>query len=201
VDRTCKKKWEVTRAAFDKFLVCLDPDPEKASREYLRIRERLTWFFDHRGCRHSDELADETFNRVIRKVSEGEELRKPASYCGGVAWNVLQEYWDSAIQFEIELDSVPANRQLVIDTAAEDRERGTLEHRERRHTCQWECVRLLRPDDRSMLISYVTSDKRGREELAREMNVTIGLLRLKVFRIRQRLLECIDRCLAQARDS
>ena len=68
-------KKEVTREKFANFLDWLSPEHEKAGEEYERLRFRLCTFFGQRRCGFADELADETINRVILKVSE-EQSRK-----------------------------------------------------------------------------------------------------------------------------
>jgi hypothetical protein len=64
-------KWALTREALSQFSR-LDGDPDKAGEKYEAIRLRLAKFFDWRGAHFPDQLADETINRVIRKVESGE---------------------------------------------------------------------------------------------------------------------------------
>lgn len=82
-----KKEWVLTREAFDKLLACLDRDRERAAEKYEEIRNALITFFEHRGCLSPQEYADETINRVARRLSEGKEIyaNNAASYFYGVA--------------------------------------------------------------------------------------------------------------------
>jgi hypothetical protein len=81
-----RAKNEVTREKFANFLQWLSPDGERAGEEYERLRFRLCTFFSQRRCSFADELADETINRVILKVSE-EKVESKLAYCYGVAKN------------------------------------------------------------------------------------------------------------------
>ena len=81
--------WEPTEEGFAKFLACLDPDPARAGEKYEALREALVKFLDWRGALFPEELVDETFNRVTRKLEEGETIRDLPTYCHGVARMVL----------------------------------------------------------------------------------------------------------------
>src|SRR5207244_7917439 len=87
-----KTKREVTREKFASFLEWLSPDRDRAGEEYERLRFRLCTFFSQRRCSFADELADETINRVIMKVSE-EKIDNKIPYCYDVAKNVVREWF------------------------------------------------------------------------------------------------------------
>jgi hypothetical protein len=74
--QSSRKKRELTPEAFTKLLAILDPDPETAGGKYEQLRRKLIKFFEWRGSFISDELADETLNRLARKIDEGEEIEK-----------------------------------------------------------------------------------------------------------------------------
>ena len=81
--------WKLTEGAFAKFLACLDPDLARAGEKYEALREALVKFLDWRGAPFPEELVDETFNRVTRKLEEGEPINDAPTYCHGVARLVL----------------------------------------------------------------------------------------------------------------
>ena len=62
--------WELTEDAFARFLACLDPDPTREGEKYEALGEMLVKFLDWRGVLFSEELVDEAFNRVTRKLEE-----------------------------------------------------------------------------------------------------------------------------------
>src|SRR5262245_42679832 len=71
-----KKKWELTPAAFAKLVAELAEDPEIAAGKYEELRRQLIKFFEWRGALFADQLADETLNRLTRKIDEGEAIEK-----------------------------------------------------------------------------------------------------------------------------
>ena len=66
-------------------------DRESGSEKYLEIRSNLTRFFEWRGCSFPEDHADETINRIAKKVAEGEEILNPSGYAMGVARLLLLE--------------------------------------------------------------------------------------------------------------
>ena len=62
--------------------------------KYLEMRRRLVSYFDRKNCATPDELADETLNRVARRLEEegAIESETPARYCYIVARFVFMEY-------------------------------------------------------------------------------------------------------------
>src|SRR5262245_61309060 len=86
-----KSQGTLNAESLAKFLACLDPDPDRAGARYESLRLTLMKFFDWRGAHFPEECADETINRVIRKIDEGESIRDVPTYCQGVARLVLLE--------------------------------------------------------------------------------------------------------------
>lgn len=114
--------WALTRPAFSQLLQWLDPDRNRTGEQYERLRQKLRLFFEHRGCQSPEDLTDKTLDRVARKLASGEEIQAadPASYCYGVAHNILKEYWRDPAREALPLDSPPHNRNPQL-TAAETR--------------------------------------------------------------------------------
>src|SRR5215510_4016694 len=86
-----RRKWTLTQEAFDELLAALAPDQESAGEKYLEVRGNLIRFFEWRGCPFPEDHADETINRVAKRVSEGEQIRNPAGYFLGAARMLLLE--------------------------------------------------------------------------------------------------------------
>src|SRR5262249_51747669 len=83
--------WTLTEAGFNKLLSCLDPDRQRAGEKYEQLHRKLEKFFEVHRIAFAEELADETINRVIRKLEDGLEIRNIAGYCIGVARLLLME--------------------------------------------------------------------------------------------------------------
>ena len=58
----------LTKEEFDELLSWLDTDPDRAGEKYEAIRHRLITIFLNRQCYEAEDLADETINRVAKKV-------------------------------------------------------------------------------------------------------------------------------------
>ena len=69
-----RSEWALNEKALTSFLARLDPDSNRAGAEYERIRLLLIKFFSWRGVQFPEECADETLNRIIRKIDEGESI-------------------------------------------------------------------------------------------------------------------------------
>ena len=85
--RQQKKDWTLTSAAFDALLKWLDEGIDSEGLRYLEIRRRLVAYFDRKNCQAPAERADETLNRVARRLEEevAIESETPAKYCYTVA--------------------------------------------------------------------------------------------------------------------
>src|SRR5215470_4321886 len=79
---------------FDRLLLWLDPNPDIAGELYEKIRWRLIAILASRGCRIPEELADETIDRVARRVHDIEPtyVGDKSIYFLGVMNNVHHEY-------------------------------------------------------------------------------------------------------------
>jgi len=89
-----KKHHALQQEDFDRLLHWLDPDDERAGIIYEQIRWRLIAILASRGCRTPEDLADETIDRVARRVIEIRDAYTgdQANYFLGVMNNVHHEY-------------------------------------------------------------------------------------------------------------
>jgi len=198
-----KKEWVLTREAFDKLLACLDRDRERAAEKYEEIRNALITFFEHRGCLSPEEYADETINRVARRLSEGKEIytNNAASYFYGVAHNLLKEYWEAPDRRASALESLPQAGAPSHNPIEVQQQEAQLLLRERRLECLEKCLEALTPQNREMVMKYYQGEAavkvKNRKSLAQELSIPLNALRNRVLRIRERLEECVSSCLKQ----
>lgn len=199
-DNAPEKNWALTDLAFARLLQWLDADQQVAGEKYERLRQKLTIFFEHRGCQAPDDLADKTLDRVARKLESGEDLiiPDPASYCYGVAHNILKEFWRTSSKDIISLDSQPSGSNpylnATVNTAASDDTEETeinLNHLD-------VCLNKLSPEDRMLILKYYEGDHRqrinNRHELSLQLGIPPGSLRIRALRIREQLYDGINRC-------
>ncbi|HXG64487.1 MAG TPA: hypothetical protein VNO70_05225, partial [Blastocatellia bacterium] len=113
-------KWVLTQAAFDKFLACLDADREVAGQQYEKIRAKLISYFEWRDCAFPEDHADETINRVVRKIDEEGPLRDPSTYVFGVARLLLLEIAKEQHRKRAAIEQLPSRQSAASQD--EDRE-------------------------------------------------------------------------------
>jgi DNA-directed RNA polymerase specialized sigma24 family protein len=178
-----KKLHILRQEEFDRLLSWLDPDPRRAGLAYEKIRWRLIAILAARGCRSPEELADETIDRVARRVIDIQDsyVGDKAIYFLGVMNNVHHEY------LKRPLPTRPP--ELNND----------VEAKENTHLCLEKCLDKLTPNSRRMIERYYAADKQAkidlRKRIATEFGISLGTLRLRALRIREKLQACIEQCL------
>src|ERR1051326_6190450 len=95
-------KSELKEAALNGLLSWLDRDREQAGQKYEIIRAGRVKMLSFRAGSAAEELADETVDRVAKKVPEMRDSFKgdPARFFYGVAKNVFLEYQRKALKEE-----------------------------------------------------------------------------------------------------
>lgn len=180
-----KANKEVTPEKFANFLAWLSPDATIAGEEYERLRFRLSTFFSQRRCSYSDELADETINRVILKSSE-ENIENKLAYCYGVARNVYRESLRKE-RPHVDIDDV------TIAAKAPEEQSFSRE-------CLDKCLAELSPENRNLILDYFSEVKLAKIELHRRISesfeMTQTALRMRVMRIKQKLKVCVQECMS-----
>ena len=175
---------DLSQEAFFQLLMRLNADPLLAGEAYEKLRARLMYFFERRSCRVPAELCDETINRVARKVEEGVEIEDLFKFSYGVARLVLLEHWNDPKREWDQLDERLSSPK------------SEWEFDEHRLECMEKCLQALPPEERDLIVKNCILDKKGKEELAGALGLTINALRLRVFRIRTRLHECREKCVS-----
>lgn len=187
-----RQKWTLTQEAFDKLLIALGGgDRESGSEKYLEIRSNLTRFFEWRGCSFPEDHADETINRIAKKVAEGEEILNPSGYAMGVARLLLLEILKSRQREQSALTEMgQASEPFVDPDDGEDR----LE-------CLRDCLQNLSADNRELILQYYQGEKsekiRNRKNLLDRLGISVNTLRMRALRLRDRLEGCVEQCMAR----
>jgi len=185
---TTSRKWTITPEAFDNLLAVFDSNRDSAAREYLKIRSNVVRFFEWRGCPFPEDHADETFNRVARKIADGEEIQKPSSYVMGVARFLVLEVIKSVSRQREAMDEYQQSYSEVADEPES----------EARINCLQKCLQKLSSDNRELIIQYYQGDKRekieNRRKLGERLGVAINTLRMRAQRLRESLQGCVEEC-------
>lgn len=175
-------KREPTRENFDRLLLWLDADLDKAAAKYERIRLRMIKIFACHDCCEAEDLADQTINVVTSKIDWLIEnyVGDPALYFYGVAKNIYKEQIKKR---------TPAPAPPPPDPTPEDVEQ----------VCSYldECLDKLKSEDRELILKYHEGDKRdkinNRKRLAEIREISLNALRIKTYHIHSRLRECIEK--------
>lgn len=187
-----KKGWVLTPEAFAGLLAALDPDESRAAEEYEAVRRRLVRLFQWRGVEFAEDYADETINRVARKLQEGERIRNLSGYVGGVARLVLLEAHKE--RERAAFDRLPPP---VVEAEAE------TDEGEGRVRCFESCMGGLDPETRTLILEYYDDAGGARIEKRRRLAAALGLemnaLRNRALRLRDRLERCIRECVERRR--
>lgn len=184
------KTQSINQEAFDLFLNGLNTDRDKAGLEYERIRGRLVLYFQCRNIAQAEDGADEAINRVILKLSAGEDVRDPVQYVFGIARMVLLELTRQQARHQDVEDTT-----LVSEPPAEDDEAVQL-----RLACLRRCLQNLSPDQRELITQYYEEEKRAkinlRQQLAERFGIDMNSLRVRACRVRDGLKACVRKCVA-----
>lgn len=187
---TKRAPWELTAPTLAKLLASLAPDPEQAGARYEVVRLTLVKFFDWQGAALAEDLADETLNRVARKLDEGETLRDVPTFCHGVARLVLLEYRRNFVQRQVDIEEITP---VAAPTATDEPDE--------RRACLDNCLSELPVESRQLILRYYRDDRQqkidARAALAAQLGIPLNALRSRAQRIRDRLEQCVKRCVVR----
>jgi DNA-directed RNA polymerase specialized sigma24 family protein len=191
-----KQDWLPTESAFRRFLAWLDEGQDSNGERYLEMRRRLVRYFDQKQCVTADELADETLNRVVRRLEEVETITDvtPAHYCYIVAKFVLLEHL-RLVRHEVNSDD--SDFDSAVSAASNPPPDQTTQ---KRLDCLDLCLQKLVAGERDLILEYYRGERsekiQRRRELAEQLELSTNALSIRACRIRDRLEECVGKCSA-----
>jgi DNA-directed RNA polymerase specialized sigma24 family protein len=192
-DGTVRQKWTLTQEAFDKLLLAFGDDRDSGGKKYLEIRSNLTRFFEWRGCPFPEDHADETINRIAKRVAEGEQILNPSGYAMGVARLLLLEILKGRQREQVAITELTNTSTEVADDPDDGEERiGCLRH----------CLSGLTTENRQLITEYYEGEKgdkiQNRKKLVEKLGIPVNTLRMRALRLRDRLQVCVEECIAKA---
>ena len=194
-----RAKWKASEASFARFLAWIDGGRDSEGKEYLALRHRLVAYFQRKGCDIPDELADETIERVNRRLDEvGEiDVETPAKFFYITAKFVFLEYLRSGRRREGPVETADLENFEAKTFAGDD------ERKERLSQCLERCLTTLSAEERDLIYGYYFGERRAkidnRRALAAKMGMTPNALAIRTCRIRERLEGCIRKCSEDAK--
>ena len=170
---------------FDALLEWLDTDRETAGQRYEVIRAGLIRMLISNGLSDAEHYADETIDRVIKRLPEIKEtyVGDPVKYFHGVARNVIRE---ARRRKEVLIDIVP-DRFLQEPYKSDTSE------------CLSQCLGLLPSDKQEFILDYHLykghSKIEHHRQMAGELDITEGALRTRAHHLRVTLEKCVLECI------
>lgn len=174
-------------AGFARLLIRLDADADRAADAYGHLRRALEKFFEWHGAWPADECADETIDRLLRKLDEV-EIQDVGKYARGIARLVLLE--QRRRPAPVSLSDHPGVERVTAPFTANDE--PPLQG------CFDRCLETLSSESRALVLQYYVADRRAkidvRRRLAQSLGVSESALRNRVQRVRDRLEQCVETC-------
>jgi DNA-directed RNA polymerase specialized sigma24 family protein len=193
-DGTVRQKWTLTQEAFDELLLSFGDDRDRGGKKYLEIRSNLTRFFEWRGCPFPEDHADETINRIAKRVAEGEQIQNPSGYAMGIARLLILEIMKGRQREQVAMSELTTTSSEVSNDSEDDGEQ--------RIVCLRHCLEGLTAENRVLITEYYEGEKGGkiqnRKKLVEKLGIPVNTLRMRALRLRDRLQVCVEECLSKA---
>jgi RNA polymerase sigma factor (sigma-70 family) len=196
-----KQRWVLTQDAFDGLLARFDEDTRRAAEKYELVRAELVRLFRYRGCTAPHELADQTIDRVARKIAEGEVIPRGemSNYFYGIARNILKEYFRRPDASASPIDELPLSAHPAKDPEEFAELSETWSAAEQRFRCLEKCIDKLPPETRKLVVEYYEKEEgakiENRRKLAEQMGISLNSLRIRLHRIRDKIEKCLFECI------
>lgn len=180
----------VSKNDFEQFLQRLDSNREKAAAKYIELRSSLESFFEWRDCDNTEELTDIVFDRLTKKIIEGEKIENIEAFSVSIAKFVVMEYKRKSLR-HIDLEEIEETINLAENFESDDFKKRKLE-------CLKKCLTNLPEKKRQLLIEYYDTEEATmipkRKSLAEKLELNLNSLRIRVSRLRSKLEKCTKDC-------
>jgi DNA-directed RNA polymerase specialized sigma24 family protein len=179
----------LTPENFERLLLCLNSNREKAGEEYLLLWQKMREYFAARGSNHPEELADETVSRLARKIAEGEEVRNIFKYSYGLARLIWMESLRKPENSQVSLENATVLPFVLKDFLMMKEE----------NACYLHCLGQLTKKEKELIVEYWELEKDdkhhdARKHQAEKMGISRTALRIRVLRIKKKLKDCLVNC-------
>jgi DNA-directed RNA polymerase specialized sigma24 family protein len=180
----------ITSAGLNRLLSRLGADNTRAAAEYQRLRHTLERFFDWRGAWPPEECADETLDRLTRRLEEDTEIGDVWAYARGIARLVL-----------LERQRRPFAVSISDGLELPDLSAPPSDTNEPLQACFDRCLERLPSESRTAVLDYYAAERRekidNRRSLALRFGISESALRNRIQRIRDRLERCVLACMTR----
>jgi len=188
----------LTREQFEKFLTALDSDRTQAAKKYEILRRKLLKLFERRQCIQTEELADETLDRLAKRLA-AEPIQDVSLFACGIARKIYFEARRKTGRL-ISIEECYGHEDLMAGGDTEQNITTVLANAQDLG-CLTKCLAALPLECHELILEYYRGEKRVRIEqrkaLARKRGISMEALRSEASRVRDRLRNCVTRCLSQ----
>jgi DNA-directed RNA polymerase specialized sigma24 family protein len=173
-------------AAFDALLLRLAADDEAPAEAYEHLRQRLIALFRLHVASEAEALADDTLDRVGRRLCEGIVVEHVPAYVHGVARLVL-----------LEATGRPSMRRAAVEALEQlpAPEPEPTEDDEPARVALRACLAQLGATSSRLILAYYGDDGAGRiaarQKLAVQLGLKLNALRNRALRLRSALETCV----------
>jgi DNA-directed RNA polymerase specialized sigma24 family protein len=178
---------KLSKPQLDALLAALGPGGGEVGERYVKLRDKLVDFFLWNLSNRPQEDADETMDRLARRIADGESIVNLASYAQKIARLVLLE---SNARNRREATVNQYSVTLAPDRSQEEGDEKTLD-------CLEPCLEKLPAESRALIVEYYSGKGAAlietRRQMALRLGVTANTLRNRALRVRRELEECITR--------
>jgi len=185
----------LTPQTFENLLDRLDPDRNRAAHGYELLRRKLVKFFERNKCLRTEELADETIDRVAKSL-ESAGVRDVGLFAYGVARMVCLEANRNMGRFIPLANEEQGGR---VAAAGPDPEKKIVEElgQEKYLLYLKQCLDRLPVHHKQLIVGYYNGEKqlkiKLRQEIARRRGISIEALRSEANAIRDKLRSCVNK--------
>ncbi|MEQ1921101.1 MAG: sigma-70 family RNA polymerase sigma factor [Pyrinomonadaceae bacterium] len=170
--------------------------------DYDELRKMLVRYSRIKGFSQEDaeDIASETISRVIERVNKDTEykIEEPVAYFVMTARHLMSSKWRSKktnprMESLEGVEVVQSEGNNILDDLVEN------EKSEQYKACMEKCLDTLSSESRQIIVEYYQNPRVKREQLAIKFDISVSTLRVKVYRIKERLQQCLKSCLEKNR--
>jgi DNA-directed RNA polymerase specialized sigma24 family protein len=177
-----RSRWELDAKAMAALLAAFG-----SAERYEELRQRLIRFFRWERCATPEDCADEAFNRLAKRLVEGERIESLEGYLHGVARFLVKE----------ERTRKTNQEKALLLLPREARTAGTSPELD----CLDACIASLTSEQRDLILRYYEGEEsariRNRQAMARQFGLQMNALRNRALRLRDQLEACVKGCLSK----
>ncbi len=145
---------DLTEEMFEKLLLRLDADRDRAGEKYNGIQRKLGKLFQWRGFAFPEKGAQEVINRLAKRIGEGEQIVDIDKYVNVITKHVLLEFMRQQARDH-------AGHELLLQAL---RSQTDPEELERQDECFVQCMQTLSAAERRLIGDYFQGEKTAKIE-------------------------------------